>query len=1018
MRLRNIYQAAFFGSMLPWQVACLPVNHTDDQDNAAIKAGTFQNPSANVRPRFRYWVPDASVDLSYVADDIEGAAAAGAGGIELLGYYLYGANPGTFVPVDWSTYGWGTPAWKKLFDAVIQTTIEHNLIMDFAMGPNQGQGVPAHEGDDGLLWDLRLSETSIAVNGSFNDTVPGWNTGKLQAVITATVTDSVVTSGNKPSLPNDVASNRTQVTLATKSLQLLTDKVGPDGHLEVDFASSEDVGMERLIFCVYLYHLNALAQAQPTSLLGPQTPPKDFIQNGSWTVDHFSARGANLMTDFWEKYLLVGGTKEALMKVGNYAWEDSIEIDPDLYWTKELPENFEKRRGYSVDKWYPLLFHQNSLTEHYSTWYITDESDAGNSHIADYRTTLTEGYAEYVEALTQWANAYLDIQWSSQIGYNMAVDMQTVIPKANAPETECLAFSENIDSYRQYTSPANMAGKRVISTECDAVASRVYQQTLPELVWSFRRSIVGSVNNIVFHGLPYSGYYPNTTWPGFTTFTYAFAEMHGRHQPGWEFYSDSIGYIARLQYIFQSGVPKLDLAFYQKLTTYPQIPRNYQPTDLEDAGYSYGYLNPDNLALPGAYVKDGFLAPELQSYKTLIVRGNDTMTVQGAERIAEFAHQGLPIVFSGRIPTYLASFNSKGAVYVNKTLESISHLRNVHHVPYDNLADSISSLGIQPLTKIDTDGTWYTHWRRDDHKNEDYIFVYNDSPMSTVSAPGFSEGTVEFHSTGKPYFLDAWSGIETPILNYTQTSSATTIFFRLAVNQGIIVAFKNHERPGLHSVSASSNVLSITNSSFGLEAHVGCGAQGFIKTSTGTTHEVPSTSAKPFKLGNWTLIVEHWDPPSPLYQPAVTAIKHNTTHLIGDLVSWQEISGLQNVSGRGYYETIFEWPPSDDASGALLSFGPVVHTIRVGINGYSLPPLDTTSATADISKYLRHGINKVQVTVSTTLANVLAPIWEDLVSSGSPPAGIFGAPTAPSSPTNYGLLYPAVITPYRLVKIL
>ena len=68
---------------------------------------------SNVRPRFRYWVPDASADLEYVAKDIEGAAAAGAGGVELLGYYLYGASPGTFVPVDWAVYGWGTPAWSK-----------------------------------------------------------------------------------------------------------------------------------------------------------------------------------------------------------------------------------------------------------------------------------------------------------------------------------------------------------------------------------------------------------------------------------------------------------------------------------------------------------------------------------------------------------------------------------------------------------------------------------------------------------------------------------------------------------------------------------------------------------------------------------------------------------------------------------------------------------------------------------------------------------------------------------------
>lgn len=81
--------------------------------------------------------------------------------------------------------------------------------------------------------------------------------------------------------------------------------------------------------------------------------------------------------------------------------------------------------------------------------------------------------------------------------------------------------------------------------------------------------------------------YGNTTWPGFTTFEYDFSEMHGPRQPAWDFYKTGLmDFTARLQYIFQSGVPKMDVAFYQKITTYPNIVRNYMPTDLEEAGMS------------------------------------------------------------------------------------------------------------------------------------------------------------------------------------------------------------------------------------------------------------------------------------------------------------------------------------------------------------------------------------------------------------------------------------------------
>lgn len=260
------------------------------------------------------------------------------------------------------------------------------------MGPNQGQGVPAREDDDGLMWDLRFRYVSVPVGGSFNDTIPNWGIGKLQAVITGLVTESIDASGVEPSLPNSPASDRVQKTLATATLQDVTHKVSKTGHLDLSF-SGDGKGVEHTIFAVYLVHSDALAQAQPTSLKGPQSVPTSFVQNGSWTVDHFSARGAKVMTDFWEDHLLVGGTREALKKVGNYAWEDSIEITPELYWTRDLPQLFKKRRGYSINKWLPLMFHQNSLTEHTTDWFITDEADAGNSHIADYRTTVSKSGA-------------------------------------------------------------------------------------------------------------------------------------------------------------------------------------------------------------------------------------------------------------------------------------------------------------------------------------------------------------------------------------------------------------------------------------------------------------------------------------------------------------------------------------------------------------------------------------------------------------------------------------------------
>jgi hypothetical protein len=79
--------------------------------------GSFQDPSVYVRPKFRYWIPDASIDHEIAASDIKAAGEVGAGGMESLGFYLYGGPPanafrGTAAPVSWATYGYGTDEWS------------------------------------------------------------------------------------------------------------------------------------------------------------------------------------------------------------------------------------------------------------------------------------------------------------------------------------------------------------------------------------------------------------------------------------------------------------------------------------------------------------------------------------------------------------------------------------------------------------------------------------------------------------------------------------------------------------------------------------------------------------------------------------------------------------------------------------------------------------------------------------------------------------------------------------------
>ena len=117
--------------------------------------GTFHDPGALRRPKFRYWLPDASVSGEEVATDIESALNVGMGGIEFLPFYEYGGELGPPpAGIDWAKYGFGTLPFKGVLRSALEAHAQKGGLMDFALGPGQGQGVPSNPDAVGLQWDL------------------------------------------------------------------------------------------------------------------------------------------------------------------------------------------------------------------------------------------------------------------------------------------------------------------------------------------------------------------------------------------------------------------------------------------------------------------------------------------------------------------------------------------------------------------------------------------------------------------------------------------------------------------------------------------------------------------------------------------------------------------------------------------------------------------------------------------------------------------------------------------------
>jgi len=248
------------------------------------------------------------------------------------------------------------------------------------------------------MWDLWPFNVSVPIGGSFNGTLPGWNSvigGEFVAATTGLVASRTPeTFYALPAWEGPIFYNGSELTLVASSLKDVTAQVDADGHLSLQFPSNAE-GLEYQVFAFYQNQTNYHEQAPPgyVNASVSQSPVTSFRENGSWVVDHFSLLGAQLVIDFWEDYLLGNGSRELIQQVGNYAWEDSQEFGAGtlVWWTPQLLDAFRNSRGYDLTKYLPLIYQYNAEAPAplaSPDRYYTNEGDKGQAHINDYWQTV------------------------------------------------------------------------------------------------------------------------------------------------------------------------------------------------------------------------------------------------------------------------------------------------------------------------------------------------------------------------------------------------------------------------------------------------------------------------------------------------------------------------------------------------------------------------------------------------------------------------------------------------------
>ncbi|KAM3082308.1 hypothetical protein ACMFMG_004752 [Clarireedia jacksonii] len=967
---------------------------------------SFVNPKNIHRPSVRYWLPDASVSAKVLKDDIEGLARVGMGGFELLTFYLYGLPAGGPTPTDWNKYGYGSPAYKQLFDAAVEAAQDQQLLMSFALGANQGQGAPARMESKGLAKELSYSAIVVPSGKEFSGSLPlpadhppleaSITTfmhqteprvdQKLIAVIAGRIEQVVESTYLIASANYLLPVNNTY--LEESSLIDITSKF-IDGRLS--FKSPKTGDWQIMAFYErYTNQRSCSGAVHPDSIIG----------NGSWIVDHFSDAGAKVTTDFIDQNILDDHNQKILAKVGQYTWEDSMEMIATAWWTPDFLHEFETRRGYDLTKYLPFIYNGENTWGQLVPPYVNRTllgigTDGGQGINDDYRATLNELYQRYIGHMQDWSHKK-GLKFSNQPAYNLPLDMAADIPLIDTPETESLGFP-TIDQLRQFTGPAHASNKNIISSETGAltVAASAYFQPMPELLTTVNRQLVAGVNVFVLHGMPYSGDYAGTTWPGYTPFYYRVPEMHSRCQPAWDTYKSSMDYIARNSMISQLGTAKIDLAFLTSANA-----------------FKLAVLNTSSLSTA---VQNKTLAPNGPAFKALVIDGTGSLPYDTVSRLEDYARGDFPIVFLKSLPTHISGVCLPASCDLEAFQTRLNNLvvqypKRVKICPtVDALPQVLSTIGVKPRVAFTNYSWFHTMWKTDVDLSADFIYFWNPNPTTKAR---FS---IKFPETRYPFKVDAWAGTFSPIVEFTRDASTISMTMTLKGNASTIIAFAREksfhgrQSPNLSVTGSEENVL-------GFSSKDGCitiqaVGDSTITLSNGKEVYIQAKVPDLFTLKTWNVTIEDWHPTSNLSSTHTEITNH--TILNTKLKSWAQYN-LSDVSGIGHYTTTFDL----SSLNAKLSLSAIQHTVKVLLNSHELPPIDLFDPTIDISKYSRIGKNQLQIDVSTTLFNAVKSRSSAILTAGVPAALANSLMAENSTSIDYGLSGPVVVTPYKAVRVI
>ena len=317
-------------------------------------------------------------------------------------------------------------------------------------------------------------------------------------------------------------------------------------------------------------------------------------------------------------------------------FSDSLEVYGSD-WTKDLPAEFARRRGYD------LIAHLPEL--------VQGGTPEAESVRRDWGVTLSDLVREnYLRPMAEYAAAHAT-RFRSQTYGAPAVTLSDQhvpqLPEGEGPQWRAFSFT------RWASSANHVYGNRITSAETFTwLHSPVFRATPLDMKAEADCMFLIGVNQIVGHGFPYSA--PGVQEPGWSL--YAAAALND-HNPWWPVMHDVTAYIQRVSWALRQGEPANDVAL---LLPEDDAQAAFRPGQVSVTNEMRGKITP---ALMGAILDSGYnvdyidLAAVEQRglhYPILVVPPTERMPLRGVRALEAYVARGGKLIFLGQTPTLAA----------------------------------------------------------------------------------------------------------------------------------------------------------------------------------------------------------------------------------------------------------------------------------------------------------------------------------------------------------------------------